>query len=237
MCRGNKVGVKRNLPNKLGTISTACTGLLQAFRSPNSAHAAAMNRTNFVQAAVLSLIFLARFDPLNAQDCSGKIAADDRQRCEDMFARRVQATSQTSQLPGGWKLVKTPDPRGGPQAVSVLHTADTGNSDANFAGLTFRCNQTGIETLLILVQPLARGSQYGVRIKSGSVEAQLEAKALQAGEVLLLPPSATAQANGPWQTAPELLVDIAAPSPIHGAVPLNGLSGALSLLSQSCPAH
>jgi hypothetical protein len=194
-----------------------------------------MNRT--IQAAVLTLIFLASLAPLNAQDCSAKLAAGDRQRCEDLFARRVQAASQTSQLPGGWRLVKTPDPRGGPQAVSVLHTADTGKSDANFAGLTFRCSQDGIEALLILLQPLARGSQYAVRIKSGSVETLLEARALQAGEVLLLPPSATVQANGPWQTAPELLVDIAAPSPIHGAVPLNGLSGALSVLSQSCPAH
>jgi len=194
-----------------------------------------MNRP--LQAAVLTLVVLASLDPLNAQDCSGKLAAGDRQRCEDLFARRVQAASQTSQLPGGWQLVKTPDPRGGPQAVSVLHTADPSKSDANFAGLTFRCSQTGIETLLILLQPLARGSQYSVRVKAGSIETQFVSKALQAGEVLLLPPSATAQANGPWQTAPELLVDIAAPSPIHGAVPLNGLSGALAVLSQSCPAH
>jgi hypothetical protein len=197
-----------------------------------------MNRSNLSPAA-LTLLFFAQCQPLRADfpDCSGKLAAGDRQRCEDLFTRRVQSTSQTFQLPGGWRLVKTPDPRGGPQAVSVLHTADTGKSDANFAGLTFRCSQTDIETLLILLQPLARGSKYSVRIKSGSIETHLEAKALQAGEVLLLPPSATALANGPWQTIPELLVDIAAASPIHGAVPLNGLSSALSELSQSCPAH
>jgi hypothetical protein len=198
-----------------------------------------MNRASLIQAAVLSLIFVAQFQPLNAdsQDCSGKLAPGDRQHCEDMFARKVEAGSRISQLPGGWRLVKTPDPRGGPDAASVLHAADTAKSDLNLAGLTFRCGQSGIETLLILLEPLVRGSQYGVLVKSGAAETQFEAKALQRGEVLLLPPSATALAGGSWQAVPELSVDIAAPSPVRGSVPLSGLSGALSALSQSCPAH
>jgi hypothetical protein len=198
-----------------------------------------MNRANLTQVAVLSLIFLVRFQPLNAdfQDCRGKLTPSDRQHCEDMFAQRVKAASRTSQLPGGWRLVKTPDPRGGPEAVSVLHAADTTKSDLNFAGLTFRCGQTGIETLLILVEPLVRGSQYTVRVKSSSTEPQFEAKALQGGEVLLLPPSATAMAGGSWQAVPELSIEIAGPSPIRGSVPIGGLSGALQALSQSCPVH
>jgi hypothetical protein len=198
-----------------------------------------MNRSNLTLAAAVSLLFFSPFRPLNAdfKDCSGKLAPGDLQRCEDMFARKVEAGSRTSQLPGGWRLVKTPDPRGGPDAVSVLHAADTTKSDLNFAGLTFRCGQTGIETLLILLEPLARGSQYGVQVKSGSTETPFEAKALQRGEVLLLPPSATALAGGSWQSGPELSVEIAGPSPIRGSVALNGLSGALSTLSQSCPAR
>ena len=196
-----------------------------------------MNRANLTRAAVLSLVFFARFQPLSAEDCAGKLTSSDRQHCEDMFARQVQAGSRTSQLPGGWRLVKTTDPRGGPEAVSVLHAADTARSDANLAGLTFRCGQTGIETLLIVLEPLARGSRYGVLVKSGSTETRFEAKALQGGEVLLLPPSATALAGRSWQAVPELSVDIAGPSPIHGSVPLSGLSGALLALSQSCPAR
>jgi len=199
-----------------------------------------MNQTNLTQAAVLSFIFFAGLQPSNAdfQDCSGKLAPNDRQHCEDMFTRRVQAGSQTSQLPDGWRLVRTPDPRGGPEAVvSVLHAADTAKSHPNLAGLTFRCGPTGIDTLLIMLEPLTRGSRYGVRIKSGSTETQFEAKALQGGEVLLLPPSASALAGGAWQAAPEISVDIAAPSPIGGSVPLSGLSGALLALSRNCPAH
>jgi hypothetical protein len=198
-----------------------------------------MNRAKLTQAVVLSLIFFARFQPLNAEfrDCSGKLSPSDRQQCEERFARQVQSGSRTSQLQGGWQLVKTPDPRGGPEAVSVLHVADTAKSDLNFAGLTFRCGQTGIETLLVLLEPLARGTQYGVLVKSGTTQNQFEAKALQGGTVLLLPPGATALAGASWQAVPELSVDIAGPSPIHGSVPIGGLSGALSTLSQSCPVH
>jgi hypothetical protein len=198
-----------------------------------------MNRAILIRATALALIFFARFQPLNAdaQDCTGKLAPSDQRRCEDMFARKVEAGSRTSQLAGGWRLVKTPDPRGGADAVSVLHAADTAKSDLNFAGLTFRCGQSGIETLLILLNPLARGSHYGILVKSRSTETQFEATALQGGEVLLLPPSATALAGGSWQAVPELSVDIAAPSPIHGSVPLAGLSGAWQALSANCPAH
>lgn len=196
-----------------------------------------MNHTNSVRTVVLSLITFCAILPLNAeaQDCSGKLTPGDRQHCEDMFARRVQAASRISQLPGGWRLIKTPDSRGGPEAVSVLHAADTAKSDPNLAGLTFRCGQMGIETLLIVLDPLVRGSRYGVVVKSGSTETQFEAKAMQGGEVLLLPPSAAALAGGSWQAVPELSVEIAAPSPIRGTVPIGGLSSALLALSQSCP--
>jgi hypothetical protein len=198
-----------------------------------------MNRTSLTVAGAFSLLFSLLFQPSNAnsQECGGKIDPSDLRRCEEAFARKVAAGSRTSQLPEGWRLVKTPDPRGGPDAVSVLHAADTAKSDPSFAGLTFRCGRIGIETLLILLEPMIRGSRYGVRAKSGPAETQFEAKALQGGEVLLLPPNATALAGGSWQAAPELSVDIASPSPIHGSVPLTGLSDALSALSQNCPAR
>jgi hypothetical protein len=187
--------------------------------------------------AVLSLLFSVQFQPSNAQDCAGRLAASDLQHCEELFTRKVESGSRTSNLPGGWRLVRTPDPRGGPEAVSVLHTTDTAKSDPSFAGLTFRCGQTGIETLLIVLEVLDRGSNHDVVVKSGSTETRFEAKAIQGGVVLLLPPRATALANGSWQREPELSVQIAGPAPIRGSVPIGGLSSALTVLSQNCPAH
>jgi hypothetical protein len=193
-------------------------------------------RSFFGQVAAICLAFSGS-QPSQADllDCSGKLAPPDRVRCEEVFSQRVLGASRTTQLAGGWRLVKIPDPRGGLEAVTVLHAADTAKSDANFAGLTFRCSLAGIETLLILLTPLARGSQYRVVAKSGPTETQFEAKALQGGEVLLLPPSATVLAGGSWQAAQELSVDVAAPSPIRGTVPIGGLASALLVLSQSCP--
>src|ERR1700726_1714602 len=68
-----------------------------------------MNRAILIRATALALIFFARFQPLNAdaQDCTGKLAPSDQRRCEDMFARKVEAGSRTSQLAGGWRLVNT----------------------------------------------------------------------------------------------------------------------------------
>ena len=197
-----------------------------------------MNYSKLTQAAVL-LVFFTQFRPLNAdfQDCRGKLNPNDRQHCEEMFARRVQSSSRISELPDGWRLVKTPNPGGGPEAISVLRAANTAKSDPNFAGLTLRCGPTGIETLLILLEPLVRESRYNVLAKGGSTETHFEAQALQGGEVLLLPPSATAMASGSWQAAPELSVSIAGPSPIRGSVPTAGLSSALATLSQSCQAR
>jgi hypothetical protein len=186
---------------------------------------------------MLVLLFSMHCLQLMAADCVGKLTPTELKRCADVLTSKVESGSQASSLPGGWRLVKTHDPRGGPDAVSVLHAADIGNSDPSFAGLTFRCGQYGIETVLIVLEPLARGSHYPVRVKSGTTETQIEATAEQGGEVLLLSPNTTALAFGPWQSAAEVSVDIAGPSPIHGSVPTGGLSGALQALSQSCPAH
>jgi hypothetical protein len=211
--------------------------VILASRSKRQEVLTAMSRAHFTRTALLTLLVSLQFQPLHAEDCSGKPDPSDLRRCEDMFARTVEAGSQISELRGGWRLVKTRNPHGGPDAVSVLHAADTARSDLNFAGLTFRCSQTGIETLVILLQPLVRGSQYKVLVKSGSAETQFEGTATQGGEVLSLPPSATTLADGSWQAVPDLTVDIAGPSPIRGAVPIGGLSDALSALSKSCSAH
>lgn len=198
-----------------------------------------MNTTSLARTLTLLLLFFAANRPSTAysQGCSQALAAADRQHCQELFNHQVQAGTRTTQLPGGWRLVRTPNPAGGPEAVSVLHAADSSGSDIAFAGLTIRCGQPDTEVLLILLNPLVRGSQYRILTKSGSAQTQFEAKAVQGGEVLLLPHGATDLANGSWQTEPELSVDIATPSPIHGSLPLAGLPSAMQALSQNCPAH
>src|SRR4051812_3516345 len=108
-----------------------------------------MSRASFTRTVILLLLFLAKPSVGYSQGCSPALAPLDLRHCEEMLNRQLQAGTRTSQLTGGWRLVRTPDPGGGPEAVAVLHTASASGSDVRFAGLTFRCGHAGIETLLI----------------------------------------------------------------------------------------
>jgi hypothetical protein len=58
--------------------------------------------------------------------------------------------------PGSWRLVRTPNPRGGPDAVSVMQTPDPSRSDIDLAGLMLRCSDRGFEVLIVLLHPFSR---------------------------------------------------------------------------------
>jgi hypothetical protein len=178
---------------------------------------------------------LAQEAPPGTQDCSAISNPRDRQRCEETFSQSVKASSRTAVLDGGWRLVRTPNPQGGAEAISIMHVSDTSKSDFALAGLTLRCSGSDIEPLLIVLEPLPGGSHPPVTVKAGSSEAQFEASAIQGGQALLLPRAASNLAAGQWQSASELSVEIEInPAPIRGVVPIAGLSQALRTLTQTC---
>jgi hypothetical protein len=170
--------------------------------------------------------------------CSSGAGADQRQRCDDEAFKEVQTLSQSTQLDGGWRLVKSRNPGGGADAVSVMHAVDSAKSDIGLAGLSFQCGRHGVEMVLILLEPLPRSGRPVVILSAGSKQTEFEASVLQTGEALLLPQTASTLAIGEWQSTPELSVQInIKPGPIRGAVPIAGLSNALRYLSQNCPAR
>ena len=135
-------------------------------------------------------------------------------------------------------MVETRDPGGGADAISVMHVADTAKSDSGLAGLSLQCARGSIEVVLIVLDPLPRTTRPPVTLTAGSSRAELRASVIQRGETLLLPQAASNLAAGVWQKVSELSVEIdTKPAPIRGAVPLGGLSTALSYLSQNCPAR
>jgi hypothetical protein len=197
-----------------------------------------------VRASVLPALFLllllatpARSDPVRPelQNCSAGARSDQRQRCDDEAFKQVETRSQTTQLDHGWRLVRTRDPRGGADAVSVMHVVDTGKSDASLAGLSLQCGQDGIEVVLIVLEPLSRTTRPAAVLTAGNKRARFEASVVQTGEALLLPRAASVLAAGEWQSATELSVEIETkPTPIRGTVPISGLSTAIQQLSQNC---
>lgn len=170
-------------------------------------------------------------------NCLSGATFDQRQKCDEEALGQAQK-SQTTQLDGGWRLVRTRNPSGGADAVSVMHVADTAKSDTGLAGLSLQCGRDGVEVVLVVLERLSLTARPSVTLTAGINRVEFEASVVQGGEVLLLPQAASNLAVGAWQSATELSVEIEAkPAPIRGAVPIGGLSAALNYLSRNCPAR
>jgi hypothetical protein len=171
-------------------------------------------------------------------NCASSVSPEQRQRCDEEAFRQVETGSQSTQLEGGWRLVKSKNPDGGADAVSAMHVVDSVKSDARLAGLNLQCGRDGIEVVLIDLEPVSRSTRPTVVLMTGEKRAEFEASVIQGGAALLLPADASKLAAGDWQSATELSVEIATkPTAIRGAVPIGGLSTALRYLSQNCPAR
>jgi len=162
-----------------------------------------------------------------------------RLRCYEQFSLTV-AQSRTQDWPTPadmWRLVRTPDPVGGREAVSITRTADVLKSDLEFAGLMLRCGERSVEVLIVLVRAFPPRAHPKVKVTAGSATAEFAASVVPPEVLLLLPHEASALAAGPWQAAPELTVTIEDErGAIRGVVPLTGLGQALALLRSNCPA-
>jgi hypothetical protein len=135
-----------------------------------------------------------------------------------------------------WRLIRTPRPNGGPDAVAIMRTADTTQSDPDL-GLMIRCQEkAGLEVVLALLRPFPPRSKKEVVVTLGSTESILHAETSAPGTALVLPIDATIFTTGPWRELKQLSVTIRDPgSDVRGVIPLDGIVPALAKLSASCP--
>jgi hypothetical protein len=134
-----------------------------------------------------------------------------------------------------WRLLRAPDPRGGPDAVSIAKTADISRSDPDFAGLMLRCGVLGTELLVIVVEPRPPRTRPWVKISVAGAEARFESTIAPPFTALLLPGDAAALLTARRQSAAEVAVEVEGDrAPIHGIVPLAGLEPALHELAANC---
>jgi hypothetical protein len=141
----------------------------------------------------------------------------------------------SSELAGGWHFVRTPNPHGGTDAISIMHTAETSRSDLELAGLMIRCREGGTEPVIVLLRafPL-RARPHVVLGKPGS-ETQFEATIAPPGTAILLSGDATTLVNGAWQAQNYLFIRINDDqTTIRGVVALAGLQAAFKVLLASC---
>jgi hypothetical protein len=164
---------------------------------------------------------------------------DDAARLNCIKSGAARPQKRPQPLPpsiGDWRWVRTPDPRGGPDAISIMHTADMSRSDADLAGLMLRCAQDGIEALVIVVAPLPPRAHARIRFGSPDKQQFLDAEVVPPFTALRLPreaPSIVAALDASGANALAIVVD-SEDGPIRGTVAIAGLRPALERLSANC---
>jgi hypothetical protein len=150
-------------------------------------------------------------------------------------------TSSAAEAPirsNSWRLVRSANPTGGPDAVSVARTADISRSDLDFVGLMLRCSGESAEVAIIALTPFPPKAKPSVHIGANGEDSQFVAQVVPPGAELLLPLEATALAYGPWQRVHELSVTVTSPEQsFAGIIQIDGLSEALTTLRTNCAPH
>jgi len=173
------------------------------------------------------------------EDATSQPPAATTSRPPAAASLQAPAQSQASSAGvGNWRLIRTPNPAGGPDAVAITQTADITKSDLALAGLMLRCGQTGVEVLIVMVEPLPPRAHPKVSVSTGGSAVSFTATVVPPGLLALLPQEASSLANGPWQNAAELTVGVEDSSEqVKGVIPLIGLAKALPKLLANCPAR
>jgi hypothetical protein len=163
-----------------------------------------------------------------------------RARCYEGFGLNVAqaGTPSGAAADDAWRLVRTPDPAAGRDAVSITRTADISKSDLEFAGLMLRCGERSVEVLIVLVRAFPPRAHPKIKLTAGSSSVELTASVVPPDVLLLLPRDATALAGGAWQASTELAVTVEdEQGPIRGVISLMGIGHALALLKSNCSAQ
>jgi hypothetical protein len=140
-----------------------------------------------------------------------------------------------TELTGGWHFVRTPNPQGGADAISIMHTADVSKSDLDLAGMMIRCRNHETEALVILLRPFAVRAHPRLVLGEPGNEIHFKATVAAPGTAILIPKNAAELVNGPWQSLDDLFIRVGeGPSAIRGVVSLAGLRSAFKMLTANC---
>ncbi len=172
--------------------------------------------------------------PASLERCAGLADAAARIQCYQRALGQPASPGTVPPKPAdGWRLVRSRDPRGGPDAVSVMRTADTAASDLDLAGVLLRCGDQGPEMRVVVLTPFPPRARPEVTIAVGTREMRFDATVVPPGAELLLPQDVLADAQ--LRSAREISIRInTAGAAIKGAVTIEGLNTALATLAVNC---
>jgi hypothetical protein len=247
LSRNFKLAAIASLPSRLRRIKSKC----YAWEIMLCLCDTSLSRTKFRAAYLLPIAWTASLVPVfepglvraeinNAGALAPCLlaAVDQTARprsCEEARPHGAQSAVPAAPSAGTWRLVRTPNPRGGPDAVSVMQTADAARSDIDLVGLTLRCSDTGFDVLVVFLKPFPPRTHPKVELTTGSATVQLEATVIPPGAAILLPAEAATMVKGSWQSSLELAIEVRDDgNTTRGVISLVGLGPALSLLASNC---
>ena len=146
--------------------------------------------------------------------------------------------TSSSELADGWRLLRTHNPKGGAEAISITHPADTSRSDLDLVGLMIRCTEKKPEVLVVVLPTLRPGTRPHVTVGASGDTTEFVASIAPPGTLVLLPESASILVSDQWQAMQDLFVRVDNDkSAIHGVINLTGLPAAFKKLQSTCAAH
>jgi hypothetical protein len=178
--------------------------------------------------------------PTSVERCAGIADGAARIQCyQRALAPPSAGAPGTAQKPAdAWRLVRSRDPGGGPDAVSMMRTADTAVSDLELAGVLLRCGELAPEMRVVLLTPLPPRARPEITITAGASQLRFEASVIPPGAELLLPQDARALADGLLRSTRAIAIRIdTGGAAIKGSVVVEGLHAALATLSANCAAR
>jgi hypothetical protein len=144
--------------------------------------------------------------------------------------------AETDKHDSPWQLIRSADPRGGADAVAVMHTADASKSDVGLAGMMLRCSAQDLEVVVVATMPFEPRARPHVSLRAGETQTAFDTTVVPPLSALLLPREATMLVDRAWRSSTELLIDIEDGSMvIKGVVSLVGLQSAVATLRANCP--
>lgn len=147
--------------------------------------------------------------------------------------RPPRAASPDSQTIGEWRFIRTPNPQGGSEAVSITRPGDLAKSDPNFVGIMIRCAASDIEVLAVLLQPLPPRARPTVIVNGVKFDGQVVPPGM-----VRLPPELSVSARAQWPKLPSVSLQVEeGGTSTKGTVFLDGLDQALEKLTTTCPAR
>src|SRR6516162_9030326 len=187
----------------------------------------AMNRREFRPAYLMPIAWMASlvlaFEP-------ALVRAEVNNTGEEAGPNAAQSAISAATSGGTWRLVRTANPRGGPDAVSVMQTADATRSDIDLVGLTLRCSDTGFDVLVVFLKPFPPRRHPKVKLTTAGATVHLEATVVSPGAAISLPAEAAMLVKRSGQSSSELAIEVEDDgNATRGIISLAGLGPALSL--------